>query len=238
MSTFDQCKLRFYLKYIAKIQSKDETTDWYADYGTAFHEVAQECFRKSKSEIKKELMSSMAQVDIPEQNKAEYFEGTWVGLDMLMKLKEDKEVEILGTEVEFSVPVSFGMPPLTGFIDVVYKKNGNLYVIDYKSSKPFPPKKMSEQYQPYFYAEGCKSIFGEYPKAFEFWFFRHNKIKKVTIDEGFMKLQGMRVQKKWVQMSKLAGAEMPEGNYQPFFCNNFCDLRSYCPIYNMKEGFE
>ena len=233
MSLFETCPNAFYEKYVNGLVI-DDTTDYYAKYGTLFHDI---CEGIAKGEIFYDKLAydkfdiGFVQCGLPDKFKKEYYKQGKEGLKN--KLEELGKLDIIGTEVKFSFVLEEGMPPIIGYIDLVYRDDkGRLIVRDYKTSKPYDNKKMKKQLQPYVYSIACEELYGEMPYMFEFDFVRFDKRNIVMINENFIRLGKIKLSNIWEGIKK----NVPICKYNPFFCQNFCTCRSLCPKYLEKGG--
>ena len=233
---FNQCPLSFYLKYKDGSGYVDDVTEYYASYGSLFHKIVEKIAKKAITYLPFAFQlydMEFPKCGIPEKNRAEYYQQGKEAIERAFN--ELQNIEILGQEVEFTTYVDFSIPPLYGFIDLVYRdEKGRLIVRDYKTSKPYGKTELDKQYQPYIYALACKQLYGEYPYMFEFDFVRFDKKKTFMITDSFIKMAEIKIKAVWNRMQKSAH----EGNWSVFFCNNFCTQRSLCPLYLRKIDAE
>ncbi|QJT70385.1 hypothetical protein [Microcystis phage MaeS] len=230
LSRFAQCQLSFRFKYIDSPSWEDQTTDWYAAYGSLVHEILEKLARKEIA-----LWQAVATYNqefpmcfIPEDKRPDYYSSGKAAIEQ--RAEDLEQLKIVGIELEFNTMIDFAVPPLHGFIDLVYEDEYGLVVRDYKSSRVYDGSLMKKQLQPHVYPLAVKELFGRYPYKFEFDFFRFNEIKSVLIDESFIQLGELKIRNYWNQIQN---TEFP-ATYSPFFCNNFCEYRSVCPIYQLK----
>ncbi|ARW41728.1 hypothetical protein CHCC14600_0217 [Bacillus licheniformis] len=235
MSLYNQCPLAYDLKYLKTVGIGDETVDWYADYGTLNHSIYEGIAKKEivlLEQAFRKFDSDFPSCKVPERNRSDYYKQGREAIER--KWNELNRLNIVGAEVEFTVPIDFTIPPLHGFIDLVYRdEKGRLIVRDYKTSKPYTKSILNKQYQPYFYSIACKALFGEYPFKFEFDFVRFNEFRDFIVTEKFVKLGEIKIRGTW---NKMKSGQYP-AIYNPFFCSNFCENRSICPIFQRKNGF-
>lgn len=231
---YNQCGLAFDLKYNKIVGIDDDTVNWYADYGTLHHGIYEDIANKRLFMLEEALRrydSEFPKCNVPEKERSLYYQQGKEAVER--KYKELNGMKILGVEVEFKFYIDFTMPPLYGFIDLVYEdEQGRLIVRDYKTSKVYGKSELDKQFQQYIYALACKQIFGKYPFKFEFDFVRFNETRDFIITERFIKLGIIKIKGVWNNMK----TKPIEANYNPFFCSNFCENRSICPIYLKKNG--
>jgi hypothetical protein len=230
MSLFNTCELAFKLKYLDGDQWKDETTDWYAAYGSLMHTIFEWIGKKEITTFDaiRHYNDYYSSCGIPEQSSPKYYEA---GINAIRaKFEELSLMSILGIEIEYNVPVDFSIPPLYGFIDIAYRDEHGVVLRDYKSSNVYTNSIMSKQMQPPVYALAFYKLTGEWPYKFEFDFFRFKEIKSILIDDAFKQMAEIKVKAWWNKVCKSEFA----ASYNPFFCNNFCEKRSICPVYQLK----
>ena len=125
-----------------------------------------------------------------EQQHHAMIEGLVSGTNELAKFMEDKEV--VACEKEFRLPVDlpfvvcyagnkYSRIYINGFIDFIVKdKEGNIYVVDFKSgNKLFQKKKLTENLQLKIYSLVVKMIYGRLPKGTMYYFTRHDTFQEV-----------------------------------------------------------
>jgi len=232
---FNQCGLSYNFKYLQVTGLKDETVDWFANYGTLMHTVLERIARKEIPLLDmayREFDAGFPTCNVPDDQKPTYYTQ---GRDSITrKFQELSTLRILGVEVEFTFHIAFGIPPIHGFIDLVYEdEKGRLIVRDYKTSKVYGKSELDRQYQQFIYSIACKHLYGRYPFKFEYDFIRFDEQKDFIITERFVKLGELKMKAAWNRMK--SGPYEP--NYNPFFCEHFCESKSICPIYLKKKGY-
>lgn len=232
LSRFAQCELSFYFKYVAPPTWEDETTDWYAAYGSLMHEI----FEKMANgeivlwEAVNIYNENFPFCHVPELKRPDYYPSGLASLEQKSLELAAIGNSIIGVEKEFNIMFDFSIPPLHGFIDLIYRDEFGLVVRDYKTSRVYDGSLMKKQLQPFVYAIACKHLYGEYPYKFEFDFVRFDEKKSVLIDDAFIKMGEIKVRNYW---NKIQKSQFP-ATYSPFFCKNFCEFRSVCPTFQLK----
>ena len=232
LSLFAQCPLSFKFKYIETSTWEDETTDYYAAYGSLFHEIAEKLAKDEIAlwEAKNLYNEGFPLCYIPEKQRANYYPQGLSGIQAVAEELEALKPNILGVEKEFTFMMDFSIPPLHGFIDLVYEDECGLVIRDYKTSRVYTKTIMDNQLQPYIYSLACKELYGRYPYKFEFHFVRFNEKKSFLINDSFLKFGEIKVRNYW---NEIQNSDFP-ARYNPFFCENFCFSKSLCPIYQIK----
>lgn len=230
LSRFAQCELSFKFKYIDPPSFEDKTTDWYASYGSLMHELYEKLARGELLlwEAINQYNQNFPLCYIPEKYRPDYYVSGKASLER--KAAEFSTLNIIGIELEFTEILDFAIPPLHGFIDLVYEDEFGLVVRDYKTSKVYDGSLMKKQLQPYVYAIACYKKFGRYPYKFEFDFVRFDEFKSVLIDDNFNQMGDIKIRNYW---NKITKSQFPS-TYSPFYCNNFCEFRSVCPTFMLK----
>lgn len=227
-----QCPLSFKMKYIDGVADDEGVTQFYANYGKLFHEIAEGIAKEELSlvEADRKFDSDFSKCGIPDKYKPDYYKQGKASIAPTYEFLN--EVDVLGVETNFNVSIDFTTPPIHGFIDLVYRDNkGRLIVVDWKTSKVYSNSELTKQYQPYFYSIACKHVFGEYPYAFQFKFPRFLETRSILIDEDFINIGKLKIKGIWNKIRK----EFFEPSYSPFFCQNFCESASLCPMYLRKK---
>ena len=229
LSAFENCPYGWMERYINHKPSQNNS---FAEFGSYCHGIFEQ-YAKGEYEL-----SSLA--DIYEFGYADAITCKWpnnkfVDLESSYynagkKFFEewegyDASYHILGVEEEFTIPIAdFDM---TGFLDLVYEKDGFLVIRDYKSKGEI--KKTEQQHyarQLYIYSAYVKEKYGRFPDRIEFFCFRKNHVLEIPFnkddyDEAIQWAIDMvaRIRNEW------------EFNKTPsmFFCLNLCNVRGECP---------
>ncbi|AXY83226.1 RecB family exonuclease [Bacillus phage v_B-Bak10] len=238
LTLIDVCALSFKFDYIEGTNIVAPVTTWYGAFGKMCHDILDGIVKK---EITAELFviseydRKFPSCEIPEDKRAEYYQKGKQGIleryHWLQQLKY--EGRIIGSELEFTVGFDFTVPQLYGFIDLAYTNEyGKIVIRDYKSSKPFTPKKMSEQWQPYVYPLAYYLVTGVKPDIFEFDHFMHGETRTVIIDDVHLELAKAKIKMQWEKIKKSNYA----ATYNWFWCNNFCEYKHACPLFLSKHS--
>ena len=239
LSSFNTCKMMWYLTYIRNCERRD---NFFSQYGTFSHEVFEK-YNKGELEL----------FDIPDFICYNYDKNITIpappnnyvdlGEKYRFRLMEyfsnfngwnDKTV---GTEkeVEFTLNLCGMDRKFTGFIDRLSIDNdGNYIVTDYKSRGKFKSENEIEEYlhQPYLYSIAVKEEYGKYPKKLVFELFKEN----ITCERNFT-IKGLNKAKKWAECvikNIYDEVEFPP-NYSEFFCNYICSCAESCPVFTGRD---
>lgn len=151
--------------------------------------------------------------------------------------------EIIGSELDMEVTIRGRR--VRGFIDLLVRDrtDGKLIVVDHKSKAKFKSQQEREEYgyQLYFYAEGVRQTYGEYPKEMIFNMFRVGKQVAIPFSQ-----EGLERAEEWLENNirhiyeddefpdqielkyRQAGQEVPDGLTPDFFCRYLCSVRHRC----------
>lgn len=227
----EQCPLYFGFKYVEKMDDLDNTVDWHADLGTLIHTIMEK-LAKGEFEVfqaKNYFMQNYQYCYVPEDEYEKLYHLALSGIER--KAYEISQLNTLEVEMEFTHSVQFGIPPIHGFVDYVYRDEKGLVIRDYKKSKPFEKSALKKKVQPYVYALAVQAKYGEMPYKFEFDFPLYDQQHTFVIDEVFMELAKLKVIGAWNKIK----SSTYQANYSPFFCESFCTMRSICPVYLKKN---
>lgn len=232
---FNQCPLSFKLKYMDSVGMEDDTTEFYADYGTLVHDILEDIAKGNLpllDQAFRKFDERFPSCKIPDKIRPEYYKQGKEGI--ARKFEELGKLDIVGAEIEFKVYIDFALPPLRGFVDLVYRdEKGRLITRDYKTSKVYGKSELDKQFQKYIYSIAVKHLFGEYPFRFEYDFVRFGESKDFIVTDKFISMGELKIKTAW---RKIKASNFP-AKYSPFFCENFCENRTLCPIFMKKNGY-
>lgn len=243
LSAFHSCNLQYYNNYISK-ENLPRTSNSFADYGTAAHEILEQYFNGSLAtfelstkyeeafeEIRDNGGVSMlvggkngySNIDLTESyynSGLEYFEN-FDGFPDLTPLETECRFDLLlehkGKKFVF-----------TGFIDLVAEKDGELYVIDHKSKSKFKSVKEKKEYsrQLALYSLYASHKYGKPVK--EVWFnqFRIDVITKFTLTDTIIE-EALDWAVDTIQQIEEEEIWLPNTSSE-FFCSNLCDWKTSC----------
>ncbi|AZU99081.1 RecB family exonuclease [Bacillus phage pW4] len=238
LTLIDVCALSFKFDYVEGTNIVAPVTTWYGAFGKLCHDVLDHI---AKGNIQYVYQAEVAfnagfpSCEIPEDKRGEYYQKGIAAIkerfDWLQQLKNERR--LIASELEFTRGFDFTVPQLYGFIDLVYiNEYGKVVIRDYKSSKPFTPKKMSEQWQPYVYPLAYYLLTGSKPDIFEFDHFMHGETRTVIIDDVHLELAKAKIKAQWIKIQKSNYA----ATYNWFWCNNFCEYKHACPLFLSKHS--
>lgn len=133
--------------------------------------------------------------------------------------------ELLENEAEGRFYI--GEYPFRGFPDYVGYKDNELYVLDFKTSKPYEPKDLGKKLrQLYVYSIPVREKYSRFPDKVRFEFVRTGGFTEVPF-----KLTKLQETKHWA-LKVIKDIEQ-ETKFRPntknkFFCDNLCNHRMTC----------
>lgn len=222
---------------------EEELTNKYARIGIIFHETM-EIWGNNMMEGKSVNLPTLHKIldeKLDNENKElfaneEEIEQYRISLHEQLDWTYEKclcdTVKPLGVEVTFKLD---GLLPdfitCTGTIDRI---DGNMETKeirlgDYKTGKVYTKKELSNNIQATLYSLAFYKMFGFLPKAFDFYFTKHKKIKTIMITPEFLKNGTERILDIWYKILKEDFRPTCENKY---FCKNFCDSYKECPKYS------
>lgn len=238
LTLIDVCALSFKFDYVEGTNIVSPVTTWYGAFGKLCHDIFDK-IAKGNYQVDQYAVADFDKgfpaCEIPEDKRGEYYQkGKQAIIERYYVLTEMRRKGILiGSELEFTVGFDFTVPQLYGFIDLAYTNEyGKIVIRDFKSSKPFTPKKMSEQWQPYVYPLAYYLVTGVKPDIFEFDHFMHNETRTVIIDDVHLELAKAKIKAQWEKIKSSNYA----ATYNWFWCNNFCEYKHACPLFLSKHS--
>lgn len=254
INTFRQCPRKYYYSYIEKIPTKPSI---HLVRGTIAHEVAEDFFKINIDNIPENNMDFMlkifiqdmlskkwveaeeefAKLDMPPEEINFYLNETkdmiqlWF-LDFMKVVKEDAEEIGLHEAFKKNTPKceeyfrSEGIG-VQGYVDAILEKDGEVKVIDYKTSKR---DKMSDDYrlQLAIYALLYHERYGKYPDKVGLFLFRHGE-RLLDVDEEL--LEFARIEVAFVHENTQSKNIMDYPKKKSILCNwgkGQCDFYDMC----------
>lgn len=244
LNAFELCMFKGYNEYgdIGQTGKADEEelTNKYARVGIVFHEVM-EYWGINKMKGKSVNLNSLHELldtKLDNEDKSlfddeieieKYRTSLHEQLDWTYEKCLCETVSPLGVEVTFALDDLLpDFLPVTGTIDRI---DGNMdskevRLGDYKTGKVYTKKELSSNIQATLYSLAFYKMFGFLPKAFDFYFTKHKKVKTIQITPEFLKNGTERILSIWYKIK--------QGEFKPtcenkYFCKNFCNSYSECP---------
>lgn len=244
IKSFEDCKYRWYLKYI-KFPKTEQLELFFSSYGTFAHELIASYYKGEKSapELRLEYLSNYrSRVAQPAPSKAvadSYFQS---GLQYF-KVIQPSENRVVSVEDRFAASID-GIP-FIGFIDRLDETpDGDYILIDNKSrtlkarsnrKKPTVMDKTLDEYlrQLYLYSVFVKERYGKYPRSLCFNCFRENSLIVEPFNE-----KALEEAKTWAKenIAKIADETEFRPDVDWFKCQYLCEMREFCPYYDLNYG--
>jgi len=230
LTSFEQCPLGWWYTYHYKINR--DVTNAFAEYGTLCHELIQSqmIFRqrnmsKTNKQMKDEFQRGFYNLTnkfISSKMKRDYL---YDGIRYFENWDSFEGYNV--KSVEQFTNWNIDGYNCTGGMDLLLEKDGELYLIDHKTSKPYPPAYRQKKIkQLYFYGLSVKKLFGKFPEYVGFNFIRDEKIQtfKWNANEFDSTMDWFRD-----TISKIERTKKFVANPDAFFCNYICNHRFMCP---------
>lgn len=233
ITSFDQCRYCWFLRYIQHLEPKPK---FYSDYGSFVHKLLEQYYNgeATKEELPmKFLFGFQNEVggDRPPISTVEKY--IQLGLEYF-KTFEPVPYKVIGVEKQVSFEVA-GYK-FTGYIDLLCEDDGEFIIIDNKSRdlKPRTKRKYPTENdklldkmlrQLYLYSKGVKEEYGKFPKKLCF-----NCFKAGTFIEEDFNEDAYNAALKWAQESieDIIESDNFRPNIDFFFCNNLCGFGDEC----------
>ena len=244
MAAFDDCKYKWYLKYLYGVS---ESEKFFSEYGSLMHRLLENYLNNNMKTSTLIVLYSMefnalTWEGCPSQKiRASYFKK---GFDFLMMLSKTpdylKQFEVIGVEQKAKFEVD-GYK-FVGFIDVVGKDDDGYIIMDHKSKDLKPRSKRKgptktdlelDDYlrQLYLYSTWVKDKYGEFPKKLMFNCFKEGKI----ICEEFNYEKYLEAIEWYIET--IHSIEREENFYPSidyFRCHNLCGCNEDCEYFDME----
>lgn len=246
MDSFESCPYGWFLRYIAKTKSEPL---FYSSYGIFMHKLIEEYNKRiiTRGEMLNKFLIEFSR-SVKGKRPSEQIVRKYItaGANYIKTFK-DFPFNVVSVEERFTWKID--NHTLTGIVDCIGEKNGNLYIVDNKSrilSKPKPKKRttkkdeefMSMLKQLYLYASAVKSKYGKYPKELCFNCYRKDNEHLISVEfdekqyhstiEWFLK-----------EVGKIENTTDFSPNINCFKCSNICGVHNECCYYQGgdKNGF-
>jgi CRISPR/Cas system-associated exonuclease Cas4 (RecB family) len=221
ISSVEFCFQKYYLDYVEK--HIIEPTPEYFVKGRFMHEIIAETYRKLKNNEK---------IDWPEYlNKVDNeFDGkTQIHLRNAVKVHSRNiwlGYEIVGIEEPFVIYIDEGVPGCIGYIDLILKKNDEIFVVDHKTGSNFHQQ---DELQMAIYGQAIKKKFNGSNISFYYdkyrWINNLNNIRKPSFErervnngENFWDSGKKRIIDGFRSISEIDGPQETEKTNDCFRC--------------------
>jgi RecB family exonuclease len=244
IKAFDDCRYRWYLKYIRvpKYESKDL---FFASYGSFMHELLEAYNKgeKSAAQIQTEYLAEFRdRVKARAPNETVFKNYFTDGLRYLKTLRPSgNKILAIENKIEFSI----NSIPFVGYIDLLEQDDcGSMLLVDNKSRALKPrsnrkkPTKADEELdtylkQLYLYSHYVYDRYGRFPDKLCFNCFRKNLFISETFSrEAYDDAIGWFLGK----IEEIAVETEFRPNVEFFKCRCLCEMQDYCDYYRLSKG--
>lgn len=228
LTSFYECPYAFYRNYQ---QHEPGESNLFASYGILVHSILE---RYAKGELHLEELvdefTSSFEMSINEpiimygkDLTSSYFDK---GVTFFTNFKGFWGLTPLESEYRFEIEL--GNNTFIGIIDlVVQDKDGNIIIIDHKSSSKFSKKDLkSKSKQLYLYAKAIYDKYGKYPAQLWFNHFKNDYVEKIEFDMDFYN-ETIAWALDTIEEIE-ACLEFDPNNSDKFYCSYLCDYRNSC----------
>lgn len=240
ITCFEDCKYKFFLKYILE---KDSCNLFFSDYGSFMHNCIEKYFKKELSvdELPSYYLQRFFENVKTKPPSYSVFKNYFhQGLEYLKNI-ENVFGEIIGVEerIEFNIDDL----DMVGIIDLVYRNGDKISICDNKSrtlkprskrKKPTKTDKELDDYlrQLYLYSIPLSKIFSSQPERLVFNCFRNPNVIEEKYDER--KTEDIKV---WIKekVNEIINEEKWEPNIDFFKCRYLCDVKNHCEYYELNN---
>lgn len=239
---YDDCKYRWFLKYIRDYK---ETDQFYSSYGTFMHKLIEGFYKGelTKDEMLEEFLTGFSQnvrgLRPKQETVSKYIK---LGADYLRSF-QPFPYKMIAVE-QFS-DFTINGHRFVGYIDFLgCDSEGGLHIIDNKSRdlKPRSNRKTptvkdkeldSMLKQLYLYAEAVRQEYGRFPKTLCFNCFKAGVFIEEPFDEG---AYNQAIAWATERISEIEKAEDFPPNLDYFGCKYICGVSDYCDYYQLWKG--
>lgn len=235
INAFHQCKYAWFLQYIKEVA---RVGGWFGEYGSFCHEILEKYLKKElsifelvdyyKNNYHKNIVSPPP--PFPKTMPQNYYDN---GLFYFEQFEGFGDLEIIGVESKIGFITESGFE-MSGFLDLLAKDlDGELILIDHKSSDPFKgkekptDKKKIQEYkrQLYIYSTDIKNKYGKFPKELRLNFFRINKEYIIPFNQEEYEEAMI-----WADqtINEILKETAWKENIEEYFCKYLCSVRQSC----------
>lgn len=238
VKSFEDCKYRWFMKYILDIKG---TETFFSSYGKFMHELIDAHYKNGLSSGQLQLRylnSFLDKVAMPAPSKKTFQNYFQSGLQYLGNF-EPLPYRVIATEKKVGFDIN-GVP-LVGIIDYIGEYDDGLVIVDNKSralkpksrrAKPTKSDVELDTYlrQLYLYAVAIEKEYGRTPSLLCFNCFRVGTLIECPFDTG-----AYEAAKQWFMDS--VNEIMAESDFNPnidwFKCKYLCECRDECEYFEM-----
>ena len=241
LNSYHSCPYRWKLHYL---DGYKPGAQFYSSFGSLMHSILEKYYRGKlrRSEMSSEFLIRFSDEVKGLRPSAKVVESYISAALKYFQSFEELDLKILGVEQQVFFEVN-GIR-MTGIIDLIGEKDGNIIIVDHKShelkqrsgrAKPTIKDKELDEYlkQLYLYSTAIKDQYGKFPS--ELWFncYRQGVIVKEPFDGN---KYNKAVQWATETYEKICEDEDFEANYDYFYCRWICDHNFRCDVFEEEIG--
>lgn len=235
VNSYETCPRMWFLEYL---ECQKKSGNAFAEWGSLCHSLFERYYKGELefyqlAKVYKDEYEEAVESPFPFKKMADGYYSN--GLEFFSTFEgQYHDYEIVG--VEQRVEMEIGGRKFIGYIDLLLRKDGEFYVVDFKSKSKFKSDEEKRHYalQLYLYAEYVKEKYGKYPVGMEFNMFRARTHEAVVFE-----MTEMENAKAWFEQTIQAIYEDEEFAPKPdeWFCKQLCSVSEHCK-YGKKEEKE
>ena len=236
-STFEQCALRWKLRYIDRLPDPPGAA---ALTGTFAHRVLELLFQHPAAQRTRERAKVVARdvwpdtesdphyqaLGLDEQGGREFRWKGWLAIDGLWKLEDPTRVNVIATEQ--NVLTELGSVPFRGIVDRLERgPDGSLEVADYKSGRAPRPRYTDDRLaQVLLYAAAIEASLGERPSKARLLYLGQKSVE-IAVTPAAVEPVVDQLGVTWTNMQNACATEVFEPKPGPL-CG-WCPYAAQCP---------
>jgi DNA helicase-2/ATP-dependent DNA helicase PcrA len=240
ISNYSQCPKKYLYGYEYSLPTQNK---YYFSFGTSIHTVLEILLKNYNWEkySKEELISLGMEILFDNwltkgyENLKEEEKYKKEGIKIVEKfINTQLELNKIQTPISFedSFQITINGKKIKGFIDRIDKnKNGDLIILDYKTSKKIKTQnELDKDQQLYVYAKACFNLYGKYPKKMGLWFVKFDKIVETTFN--------IKIMEKFEKDLTYEIEKIEKKDFTPkptWFNCQFCDYNKICDSNFLKK---
>jgi len=236
INSYESCPYGWRLNYIDQYRKENK---FYSSYGKLMHSILEQYYngKITKPQLPVEFLTRFS-TEVKGVRPSGKIVQSYLNKGLNYLRNADKfDLNTLAVEKKFNFEVE-GIP-MTGIVDYLGEKDGDIYLIDHKSHelkprsgrlKPTVKDKELDDYlrQLYLYSEAIRQEFGKYPAFLCFNCFKNGELIKEKFDQ-----QKFEETIQWVveTVEKIKNDTDFDPNYDYFYCKWICDQSCNCEVY-------
>jgi CRISPR/Cas system-associated exonuclease Cas4 (RecB family) len=234
LQTYESCPKKYMFNYIYKIPSRPRH---YFDFGTSVHESLEFLSADFDKKLPIEKLYTLGVKYLTDgwiskgyenaNQEQEYFQkGLNIIKEFIVKETELRmeDRQTIGLELKFFL--DFEGRTLMGYIDRIDKVNGEIEILDYKTSKSMSRESELEknmQLLVYSLASESHQDIKKFPKSVGLWYVLHDKIVKISPKKEYT----VEIKKRVIEQIKKIENKNFKATPSKFGCT-YCDFNQIC----------